>query len=81
MIEPVPSSEYLCRRGAADAVSCGATDLTMFRKRTVWRYVRWLFLLIPGMKPRAVKRNVLVALLYLLLFGLSVSVVLRFPMG
>ena len=35
----------------------------------------------PGMKPRAVKRNVLVALLYLLLFGLSISVVFRLPMG
>ena len=55
--------------------------LSIFRKRTVWIYVRWLFLMVPGMKPRTVKRNMLVALLYLLLLGLSVSVVFLLPMG
>ena len=54
----------------------GLLEFTMRSRRTVtgWlHWLCWLFLCIPGMKPRAVKRNVVVVLLYLLFFGLVFS--------
>lgn len=48
-------------------------EFTMRSQSTVSKWLRRLFLSVPGMEPGARKRNMVVLLLYLLLFGLLIS--------
>lgn len=48
-------------------------SFTMPRTERLRTYLRRIFLSLPGVKPRTTKRNVLVVLGYLLLFGLLIA--------
>src|SRR5699024_2710554 len=67
---PWVNSYRRCRQGSH--VSRCSPEI-MIRRKTVWQYARWLLLCVPGAKPQAMKRNVLVLSVYLFLFGLVLS--------
>ncbi|EMA38065.1 hypothetical protein [Halococcus hamelinensis] len=60
-------------RSAVGSVSAGVFEASVGTAVTTLRYVFWS---IPGMRPRATKRNVLVVLVGLLALGVVLSVAL-----
>ena len=60
-------------RDAIGSVSAGVFEASMGRAVRTLQYVFWA---IPGMRPRATKRNVLVVLVGLLALGIVLSVAL-----